>query len=125
NSTWARYYAEITCRQMTGAQAIADIDVAVAAQLMIPDPRRIPAALKRKLETALRKMAHRPIGSVFEEVHLADRRHLAELVLTAIGFTDPTERAAALNDLYEAMTRLVRARIEKTVISCQLPVASK
>src|SRR6266850_6592178 len=50
NSTWARYYAEITCRQMTGAQAIADIDVAVAEQVLIPDPRKLSAEIKKKLE---------------------------------------------------------------------------
>src|SRR6185503_19636578 len=37
NSTWARYYTEVTCRQMTGAQAIADIDVVVAEQILLPD----------------------------------------------------------------------------------------
>lgn len=113
NSTWARYYAEVTCRQMTGAQAIADIDVAVAAQLMIPDPGRIPPALRRDLEAALGELAHRPIASVFEEVKRADRRRLDELVLAAIGFPDPTERAAVLDQLYAAVMRLVRARIEK------------
>jgi len=114
NSTWARYYAEVTCRQMTGAQAIADIDVAIAAQLMIPDPRRIPLILQRRLETALCKIAHRPVASVFEEVKRADRRRLDELVLAAIGFADSRERRAALDELYAAVTRLVRARIDKT-----------
>ncbi|HKY04662.1 MAG TPA: N-6 DNA methylase, partial [Blastocatellia bacterium] len=46
NSTWARYYAEVTARQMTGAQAIADIDVAVAEHILLPDPRRLSASLK-------------------------------------------------------------------------------
>jgi type I restriction enzyme M protein len=113
NSTWARYYAEVTCRQMTGAQAIADIDVAVAAQLMLPDPRQIPLPLQRRLETALCNIAHRPVASVFEEVKRADRRRLDELVLTAMGFANPAERRAGLADLYAAVTWLVRARIEK------------
>ena len=114
NSTWARYYAEVTCRQMTGAQAIADIDVAVAARLMVPDPRRIPLPLQHRLETALCNIAHRPIASVFEEVKRADRRRLDRLVLAAIGFVSPAERRAALDDLYAAVTRLVRTRIEKS-----------
>jgi len=124
NSTWARYYAEVTCRQMTGAQAIADIDVAVAAQLLIPDPRAISPSLRRRLEAALVEIAHRPIGSVFDEVQRADRRRLDELVLVALGFKEPTERRAALDELYAAVTRLVRARIEKAVASGQWPVAS-
>jgi type I restriction enzyme M protein len=117
NSTWARYYAEVTCRQMTGAQAIADIDVAVAAQMLIPDPQRIPLTLQRRLETALCEIAHRPVVSVFEEVKRADRRRLDELVLAAIGFANPRERRAALDELYAAVTQLVRARLDKIVVS--------
>ncbi|HEY9231301.1 MAG TPA: N-6 DNA methylase [Blastocatellia bacterium] len=122
NSTWARYYAEVTCRQMTGAQAIADIDVAVAAQLLIPDPRAISPSLRRRLEAALVEIAHRPIGSVFDEVQRADRRRLDELVLVALGFKEPTERRAALDELYAAVTRLVRARIEKAVATGHWPL---
>ncbi|HJQ25129.1 MAG TPA: N-6 DNA methylase [Blastocatellia bacterium] len=114
NSTWARYYAEVTCRQMTGAQAIADIDVAVAAQLLIPDLGRISQSLRRQLEAALSQIAHRPIGSVFDEVQRADRRRLDELVLVALGFKEPTERRAALDELYAAVTGLVRARVGKS-----------
>ena len=36
NSTWARCSAELTCRQMTGAQAIADVDVAVTEGIVLP-----------------------------------------------------------------------------------------
>ncbi len=114
NSTWARYYAEITCRQMTGAQAIADIDVAVAEQIMIPDARELSAAIKRRLESALTAIARRPVLSLFAEVQRADRRRLDGLVLEAIGFTDRTERNAVLDELYAAVTRLVRARIAKS-----------
>lgn len=113
NSTWARYYTEITCRQMTGAQAIADIDVAVAERIMIPDPRELSATLKRNLESAVRAIAVRPVLSIFEEVNRADRRRLDELTLAAMGFTDKTERKNALDQLYQAMTKLVRARLDK------------
>ena len=114
NSTWARYCVEVTCRQMTGSQAIADIDVAVAAQIIIPDPRRIPAALAAELEAALEAIAPRAVTSVFEEVERADRHRLDELVLEAAGFANPAERRAALDDLYGAVTRMVRARLEKS-----------
>lgn len=113
NSTWARYYAEITCRQMTGAQAIADIDVRIAEQIMIPDPRQLSTAMKRQIESALKRISRRRVLSIFEEIKLADRRRLDELTLAAIGFADVAERKAALEDLYEAVTRLVRARIDK------------
>lgn len=113
NSTWARYYTEITCRQMTGAQAIADIDVAVAERILIPDPRELPATMKRKIESAIKAIARRPVLSIFEEVERSDRRRLDELTLAAIGFTDRAERKDTLDQLYQAMTKLVRARIDK------------
>ncbi|HEX8091013.1 MAG TPA: N-6 DNA methylase [Blastocatellia bacterium] len=113
NSTWARYYTEVTCRQMIGAQAIADIDVAVAEHLMIPDPRELSPSIKKRLESAIVVLARRPIYSVFEEVNRADRRQLDRLALRAIGFTDRREREAILNQLYAAVTNLVRARLNK------------
>ena len=113
NSTWARYYAEVTCRQMTGAQAIADIDVAVAEQVMIPDPRELSPSVKKRLESAIVALMRRPIYSIFKEVTRADRRKLDELTLAAIGFGDKREREAVLNQLYAAVLELVRARIEK------------
>lgn len=113
NSTWARYYAEITCRQMTGAQAIADIDVAVAEQVMIPDPRELSPAIKKRLEFALAALTRRPVYSIFEEVNRADRRKLDELTLAAIGFSNKLEREAVLNQLYAAVVELVRARLNK------------
>jgi hypothetical protein len=113
NSTWARYYAEITCRQMTGAQAIADIDVAVAEEILIPDPRELSRAIGKKLEAALEELSHRPVGSIFEEVNCADRRALDSLTLEAIGFGKKSEREAVLDQLYGAVTKLVRARVSK------------
>jgi hypothetical protein len=114
NSTWARYYAEITCRQMTGAQAIADIDVAVAEQIMIPDPRHLSSAMKKKLEAAVAALSRRPVYSVFEEIKRADRRRLDALTLEAIGFSKKLERESVLNELYEALRQLVRARLSKS-----------
>lgn len=115
NSTWARYYAELTCRQMTGAQAIADIDVVVAERILLPDPRELSAEIKGELQTALRTLARRSILSIFEEVNCHDRRRLDELVLTAIGFTERREREELLDELYEAVTKLVRERLDKTL----------
>jgi hypothetical protein len=113
NSTWARYYAEITCRQMTGAQAIADIDVSVAEAVVLPDPRQLSESMKRRLESALKAIALRPVGSVFKEVKRADRRRLDALVLAAIGFSSRPEREAVLDELYAAMVSLVQGRNAK------------
>src|SRR6185295_8243407 len=113
NSTWARYYAEITCRQMTGAQAIADIDVAVAEQIMIPDPRNLSPVIQKKLEAAVLELSRRPVYSVFQELKRPDRRRLDGLTLTTIGFRQRFERDAVLDELYRAVTDLVRGRIAK------------
>jgi len=114
NSTWTRYYAEVTCRQMTGAQAIADIDVAVAEQIMIPDPRHLSSSIKKKLEAALKELSRRPVYSVFEEIKCNDRRRLDALALEAIGFSRRSERDAVSDGVYKAVTDLVRARLSKS-----------
>jgi hypothetical protein len=116
NSTWARYYAEVTCRQMTGAQAIADIDVAVAERILLPDPRELSPGMKKRLEAALERLARRPVYSIFEEVKRPDRRRLDTLTLEAIGFCERSEREALLDELYEAVTELVLARLTKVDI---------
>ena len=113
NSTWARYYAEVTCRQMTGAQAIADIDVSVAEQILLPDPRSLSPRIKKKLEAAVVQLSRRSVGSVFEEIKRTDRRRLDALTLEAIGFSKGSEREAVLDKLYEAVTELVRARLSR------------
>ena len=114
NSTWARYYTEVTCRQMTGAQAIADIDVVVAEQILLPDPREVSQQLKDKLETALDELSQRPIYSIFEEIKRGDRRKLDSLTLEAIGIESESERSALLEDLYRAVSELVQHRLSKT-----------
>jgi hypothetical protein len=98
---------------MTGAQAIADIDVAVAEQIMIPDARGFPAALKKRLDAAIKALSQRPVFSIFEEVGRGDRRLLDELTLEAIGFNNGSEREAVLGQLYKAVTSLVRERLSK------------
>jgi methylase of polypeptide subunit release factors len=114
NSIWARYFVEVTCRQLTGAQAIADIDVSVAERIMLPDPRKLPDPIKRKLESAFEALARRPVLSVFEEVERADRRRLDGLALAAIGLDNRSERERMLDRLYKAVTALVRERLVKS-----------
>jgi hypothetical protein len=114
NSTWVRYCAEVTCRQMIGAQAIADIDVAVAEQVLVPDPRQLPRDLTSRLEAAFDELATRRVLPASEEVERADRRRLDSLVLEAMGFGDRAERESVLDSLYSAVISLVRARLEKS-----------
>lgn len=120
NSTWARYFAEVTCRQMTGAQAIADIDVSVAEQILLPDPRELSSAMKRRLEAALSVLTLRPVGSIFEEVKRPDRRRLDALTLEAIGFCERSTREAVLDQLYQAVTELVSGRLSKHALDSKV-----
>jgi hypothetical protein len=114
NSTWARYYAEMTCRQLTGAQAIADIDVAVAEQILLPDPDAIGTEERRRMTAAISILSRRPVYSIFDETNRPDRRLLDELVLRAIGFDDESERTAVLTELYRATMDLVRSRLARS-----------
>jgi hypothetical protein len=111
NSTWARYYTEVTCRQMTGAQAIADIDVNVADQLLIPDPRELPEGLEDQLADTLDVIARRRMLSIFEEVKLPDRRRLDDLTFQAMGFNVQKERTKMIDKLYVAVMELVTRRL--------------
>jgi hypothetical protein len=99
---------------MTGAQAIADIDVVVAEQILLPDPRRLLISHIERLESALGELARRPVLSVFEEVNRPDRRRLDDLVLETIGFPEKQERDAVLNQLYDAVLELVRRRLARS-----------
>lgn len=110
NSTWARYYVELTCRQMTGAQAIADIDVAVAEQVLIPDPRSVPSGLALRLGRALETLSNRRVLSASDEANCADRRSLDLLTLEAIGFSSAPRAERLLERLYAAVIELVRRR---------------
>ena len=113
NSTWARCCLEMTCRQLTGAQAIADIDVAVAERIMLPNPCRFSPEMGESLEAALKALALRPIVSLFEEINLADRRQLDDLALQAIGFESKSERETVMDEMYSAVVNLVRRRLSK------------
>ncbi|MFH1140961.1 MAG: hypothetical protein V1724_04700 [Chloroflexota bacterium] len=51
--------------------------------------------------------------SIFDEVGQPDRQALDSIILEALGFVDPEERARVQRELYEAVTDLVRSRLEK------------
>jgi hypothetical protein len=80
---------------------------------MVPDPRELSKRIKKKLEAAIVSLSRRPVASIFEEVKREDRRRLDSLMLEAIGFSKKPERESVLDQLYEAVTKLVRARVWK------------
>ena len=106
NSTLTRLFMDLTCRQLTGAQAIADIDVVVVKNILIPHPEILSVEDCSQVYSAI---ASRPIKTHMEdEYNQPDRRALDEVVFDVLGLT-AGEREA----VYEAVVNLVRARLEK------------
>lgn len=120
NSTLARMFIEFTCRQLTGAQAIADIDVVVVKSLLVPDFDKISGKTKEKLKQAFEKLLKTSAESVFKEIAptpeevafekvKADRLELDKIVLQDILGLSEKEHLA----VYRAVIDLVKSRLEK------------
>jgi len=121
NSTLSRLFVEFTCRQLTGAQAIADIDVAVVENLPILDLSLISQDAKSALTRSFEKLSKTPCKSIFSELGASSpaevsldkvkptRRKLDKLVMGEIlGLTEEEQL-----EVYKAVIDLVRSRIEK------------
>jgi type I restriction-modification system DNA methylase subunit len=121
NSTLSRLFIEFTCRQLTGAQAIADIDVVVVENLLIFNPANLPARLREGLEENFHSLCKTSCESIFreigatspEEVSLGKikpyRRELDKIIMGEIlGLTDDEQL-----EVYRAVIDLVKSRLEK------------
>jgi len=120
NSTLARMFIEFTCRQLTGAQAIADIDVIVVKSLLVPDFDKITDETKGELKRAFEKLLQTSAESVFKEIAptpaevsfekvKADRLELDKIVLRDILGLSENEHL----EVYRAVVDLVKSRLEK------------
>ncbi|MDZ7337127.1 MAG: BREX-1 system adenine-specific DNA-methyltransferase PglX [candidate division KSB1 bacterium] len=106
NCTLTRFFMDLSCRQLTGAQAIADIDVNVVENILVLHPALLAVS---GIEEHYLRLSSRPIRPhVDEEYSQPDRRALDEVVFDVLGLT-AGEREA----VYEAVVNLVRARLEK------------
>jgi len=121
NCTISRLFIEFTCRQLTGAQAIADIDVVVVEKLAIPDPRKLSSRVRATLESSFHKLCETPCKSIFAELGTSsppevsldmvkpDRRELDKIIMGEIlGLTDDEQL-----EVYRAVIDLVKSRLEK------------
>jgi hypothetical protein len=79
--------------------------------------------MKKKLQAAVMELSSRKVYSVFEEIKRADRRRLDALTLQTIGFSERSERESVLDQLYEAVTEFVRARLSKPILKKSNPAA--
>jgi hypothetical protein len=106
NSTLCRFLLELSCRQLTGAQTIADVDVAVVKALPIPHPKLLSTAA---LAGAYRHLAATPVANrVRDEYNRAERRALDDPIFDVLGL-DRDEREA----VYKAIIELVEGRLQK------------
>jgi hypothetical protein len=106
NSTLTRFFMDLSCRQLTGAQAIADIDVRVVEDIDILPPEFFD---EHDLEPIYNNFVKRLIfAHVTDEYNQPDRRALDNIIFDILGLTQG-ERDA----VYEAVVELVRNRLEK------------
>jgi hypothetical protein len=120
NSTLSRFFIEFTARQLTGAQAIADIDVTVVESLLIVDPTRISARQRSRLVRGFERLARTSADSLFQEIAPSpnevsldkikeERRAIDEIVMGDIlGLTDEEQL-----EVYSAVVDLVKSRLDK------------
>ncbi len=105
---------------MTGAQAIADIDVIVVKSLLVPDFYKITNETKGKLKRAFEKLLQTSAESVFKEIAptpaevsfervKADRLELDKIVLRDILGLGEKEHL----EVCRAVVDLVKSRLEK------------
>ena len=111
NSTLFRFCIELTSRQLTGAQAIADIDVRVVEDSLVAN---IPFEKEEYID--------RPIISIFEECGidpskpireqepnpLPDRAELDNIIFDELGLTKEERK-----EVYWSVCELVKQRLEK------------
>jgi len=121
NSTLTRFFIEFTCRQLTGAQAIADIDVAVVEQCSVIDMEKLLDKQREKLEYGFELLSKNKSHSIFKELenrepqkikieNIVDyRKKIDKIVMEEIlGLTDEEQL-----EVYRAVIDLVKSRIEK------------
>lgn len=116
NSVISRLFLELFSRQLTGAQAIADVDVNVWEDVLLLYDKFY------KNITVNSEFLHRPIHSIFTELDfdpnkpireqqpspLPDRKALDDIVFDALGLTEEERK-----EVYWATAELVKNRLDK------------
>ncbi|MFW6116189.1 MAG: Eco57I restriction-modification methylase domain-containing protein [bacterium] len=129
NWQFTRLNIDVTCRQLTGAQAIADVDVNVWEDANLLNPSVLTRSQRGRLLAAFEQMAKREIKGIFEELGLPEanrdysnidssdvsltetvsaRRTLDGVVFEALGLTEKEQVA-----VYQALVDLVKNRLAK------------
>ncbi len=113
NSTITRFFVEMFSRQLTGAQAISDIDVIIYKKTLIINPKLIVTAdsfsnkFVYSIFTELGFDAQIPVRKQ-EPNPLPDRKELDDIIFDAIGLTEEERK-----EVYWATAELVQNRLKK------------
>jgi hypothetical protein len=120
NSTISRFFIEFTCRQLTGSQAIADIDVVVVESLPIIDVNKISKKMSEKLIDEFENLTKTYAESISKEVAFAPEKISLEKIKPSLRELDKIVMGDILGlteneqlEVYHAVVDLVKSRIEK------------
>lgn len=120
NSTVTRLFVEFSARQLTGGQAIADIDVRIVEETLIPDIDKIPKDIRKRILSAYKKLLKEDALSIFDEIAphpdlvdlekvLPARRKLDDIIMKEIlGLSIEQQK-----EVYFAVVDLVRSRLTR------------
>ncbi len=120
NSSISFMYPDLLGRNLGGGGAPVGFQIYEAELLPVPDPE-ILKPYKEKLETLMKSMEERKIGSVFEEIWglngnfslhnvKPDRLELDRTILMALGFNDIDK---FLESYYLQIVKIVKERLDK------------
>jgi len=121
NSSFFRLFVEIESRQLTGAQAIADIDVIVVENIKIPNITEIDETIKKELEEIVNDLRNFDANSIrddFGALNSEDfditkmnkiRKKLDDIVLGKILGLNINEQI----EVYKTIISIIKNRIEK------------
>ncbi len=115
NSVISRLFMELLSRQLTGSQAIADIDVNVWEKVPLIDVNFIKASIndelfRRKIYSIFTELGFDPTKPIREQEPnpLPDRKALDDIVFDALGLTEQERK-----EVYWAVAELVKNRLDK------------
>jgi hypothetical protein len=120
NSTLSRFFVEFSARQLTGSQAIADIDVTVVESLPIIDPKKISETQRAELIAAFDRLAETKAESLFHEIAATpdevsldkikpERRAIDSIIMADI--LELTEEEQL--EVYRAVIDVIKSRLDK------------
>lgn len=106
NCTYTLFDINLNCRQLTGAQAIADVDVSVTKNLLVIDEKYLDI---ERAKIAYSKNAKRIINShIIDEVRDENRISLDQIVFEGMGLNREEKKA-----VYAETLRIIHERLSK------------